>query len=58
VRQNAPLAAVTRLAGVADVFYIGGDGAVASCFANLEINTGAWNPPFPITEWLIRSLRR
>jgi hypothetical protein len=49
VRQNAPLAAVTRLAGKADVFWIGPDGAPASCWAPTDIASGAWNPPFPIT---------
>jgi hypothetical protein len=49
VRQNAPLAAITRLAGAADVFWIGPDGAVATTWTNPQIDSGAWHPSFPIT---------
>jgi hypothetical protein len=48
-RANSPIAAVTRLQGALDVFWIGPDGAVASNWANPQVNNGAWHTPFPIT---------
>ena len=46
---NSPIAAVTRLEGALDVFWIGPDGAVATTWANPAIDGGPWHPPFPIT---------
>jgi hypothetical protein len=48
-RVDAPLAAVTRLDGALDVFWIGPDGAVATTWANPQIDNGNWHAPFPIT---------
>ena len=48
-RANSPLAAITRLAGALDVFWIGPDGAIATNWANPQINNGNWHTPFPIT---------
>jgi hypothetical protein len=49
-RVNSPIAAVTRLEGALDVFWIGPDGAVGTTWANPNIDRGEWHPPFPITE--------
>ena len=49
-RVNSPLGAVTRLDGALDVFWIGPDGALATTWANPNIDQGAWHLPFPITE--------
>ena len=48
-RANAPVAAITRLYGALDVFWIGPDGAVGTTWANPAIDNGRWHPPFPIT---------
>jgi hypothetical protein len=45
----SPLAAVTRLDGALDAFWIGPDGAVATTWANPQLDSGQWHPPFPIT---------
>lgn len=47
-RANSPIAAITRLDGALDVFWIGPDGAVATTWANPRIDGGRWHPPFPI----------
>src|SRR5713101_739072 len=46
---DSPLAAVTRFADALDIFWIGPDGAVATTWANPQVETGRWHPPFPIT---------
>jgi Domain of unknown function (DUF4185) len=48
-RPGSPLAAVTRLDGALDVFWIGPDGAVATTWANPRIDGGRWHAPFPIS---------
>ena len=48
-RQNSPIAAIARLVGALDVFWIGPDGAVATTWANPNIDNGNWHPAFPIT---------
>jgi hypothetical protein len=48
-RPGSPLAAVTRLDGALDVFWIGPDGAVGTTWANPRIDNARWHPPFPIT---------
>jgi hypothetical protein len=48
-RSNSPLAVVTRLEGALAAFWIGPDGAVATTWANPEVDNAAWHPPFPIT---------
>jgi hypothetical protein len=48
-RPGSPLAAVTRLDGALDVFWIGPDGAVGTTWANPQVDGGRWHPPFPIT---------
>ena len=47
-RANSPIAAVTRLEGALDVFWIGPDGGVGTTWANPRIDSGRWHPPFPI----------
>src|SRR5262249_55616209 len=48
-RADSPLAAITRLEGALDVFWIGPDGAVGTNWANPKIDNGNWHTPFPIT---------
>jgi Domain of unknown function (DUF4185) len=48
-RTGSPIAAVTRLAGALDVFWIGPEGAVGTTWANPAVDNGRWHPPFPIT---------
>jgi hypothetical protein len=48
-REASSVAALTRLEGALDVFWIGPDGAVASTWSNPKVNDGNWQPPFPIT---------
>jgi len=48
-RPGSPLTAVTRLEGALDVFWIGPDGAVATTWANPNVDDARWHPPFPIT---------
>jgi hypothetical protein len=48
-RTGSPIAAVTRLGGALDVFWIGPDGAVGTTWANPSVDDGRWHPPFPIT---------
>src|SRR5262249_43503231 len=48
-RPDSPLAAVTRLEGALDVFWIGPDGAVATTWANPKVDGAKWHAPFPIT---------
>jgi hypothetical protein len=40
---------MTRFAGALDVFWVGPDGAVATNWANPQVNNGKWGTPFPIT---------
>jgi hypothetical protein len=47
-RPSSPMAAVTRLDGVLDVFWIGPDGGVGTTWANPTIDGGNWHQPFPI----------
>ena len=42
-RANSPLAAITRLNGALDVFWIGPDGAIATTWANPQIDHGNWH---------------
>jgi hypothetical protein len=48
-RANSPLAAVTRLNGLLDVYWIGPDGAIATNFANPTLQNGVWQRPFAIS---------
>ena len=48
-RPNSPLAAVTRLNGRLDVYYVGPDGAIATAFANPSLQNGVWQRPFAIS---------
>jgi hypothetical protein len=45
---NSGLAAITRLDGLLDVFWIGRDGSVGTAFANPAIEGGRWQQPFNI----------
>src|SRR5262249_50044334 len=47
-RSHSPIAAITRLEGALDVFWIGPDGAVATNWANPKIDEGNWHKPIPI----------
>jgi Domain of unknown function (DUF4185) len=49
-RSESPVAALTRLAGALDVFWIGPDGAVGTTWANPSIDGGRWHAPFPINR--------
>ena len=46
---GSPLAAVTRLEGALDVFWMGSDGAAATNWANPKIDGARWHTPVPIT---------
>jgi hypothetical protein len=48
-RPDAPLAVVTRLQGALDAFWIGPDGAIATTWANPNVDGARWHAPFPIT---------
>ena len=48
-RADSSLAALSRLQGALDVFWIGPDGTVTTTWANPQINNGAWNIPFGIS---------
>ncbi len=48
-RSDSPLTALARLTEHLDVFWIGGDGAIGSTFWDRSVNSGDWNPPFPVT---------
>jgi hypothetical protein len=48
-RGNSGLAAVTRLNGELDVFWIGADGAIATNWTNPGVDNGKWHDAFPIT---------
>ena len=47
-RADSPIAAVTRLNGALDVFWIGPDGGVGTTWANPAVDGGNWHAPFPI----------
>jgi hypothetical protein len=48
-RSDSPIAAVTRLHGALDVFWIGRDGSLNTSWANPELDDAGWHSPFPIT---------
>ncbi len=48
-RGDSPVASTARLTQHLDVFWIGGDGAIASTFWSPFMNEGRWNQPFPVT---------
>jgi hypothetical protein len=48
-RADSPLAVVTRLEGALDTFWIKPDGAIATAWANPQIDQAKWQPAFPIS---------
>jgi hypothetical protein len=48
-RGDSGLAALTRGVGALDVFWIGPDGAIATNWANPQVDNANWHTPFPIT---------
>ena len=50
VRSVSNLAAVTRLEGALDVFWMGRNGTVMTTWANPKLYNGQWHTPFPISQ--------
>ena len=48
-RSDSPIAAITRLNGALDVFWVGPDGAIGTTWANPAVDGAKWHTPFPIT---------
>jgi hypothetical protein len=48
-RADSGVAAITRFNGALDAFWIGPDGAIATTWANPQVDNANWHPPFPIT---------
>jgi hypothetical protein len=46
---NSAVAAVTRLAGAMDIFWVGPDGAVATTWENPQVDGANWHTAFPIS---------
>jgi hypothetical protein len=49
-RADSRLAAVTRLEGALDVFWVGSDGVVTTTWANPTVDNAQWHAPFPISQ--------
>ena len=48
-RADSGVAAITRFNGALDAFWIGPDGAIATTWANPQVDNANWHPAFPIT---------